>query len=110
MIAHINEVGEKQTVKEHLEGTAKLAETFASNFDCGEMGYFCGILHDIGKYSEEFQRRINDPEHNRKVDHSTAGAIIAMQKKNPPAAMAIAGHHSGLLDGGSRKMAEESVD
>lgn len=108
MIAHINEVGEKQTVKEHLEGTAELAETFAKNFDCGEMGYFCGILHDIGKYSEEFQRRINDPEHNRKVDHSTAGAIIAMQKKNPPAAMVIAGHHSGLLDGGSSKMSEES--
>lgn len=108
MIAHINELGEKQTVKEHLEGTAEWAKMFAEDFDCGEMGYFCGILHDIGKYSEEFQRRINDPEHTRKVDHSTAGAIEAKKMKNTFAAMAIAGHHSGLLDGGSYKMAEES--
>lgn len=103
MIAHINESGEEQTIEEHLHGTARLAEGFAKEFGCGEMGYFCGILHDIGKYSGEFQRRIKDPEHTRKVDHSTAGALEAMRRNNIPAAMAIAGHHSGLLDGGSWK-------
>ena len=70
--------------------------------------FYNSQLLDIGKYSEEFQKRINDPEHTRKVDHSTAGAIEARKMKNTFAAMAIAGHHSGLLDGGSPKMSEES--
>lgn len=106
--AHINDLGKKQSIEKHLKGTAELAQNFANDFDCGEMGYFCGILHDIGKYSEEFQRRINDPLYTQKVDHSTAGAMEAMKRKNPPAAMVIAGHHSGLLDGGSRKADSES--
>ena len=110
MIAHINEYGDEQTIKEHLEGTAERAETFAEEFGCGEIGNFCGLLHDIGKYSKQFQERIRDPEHVGKVDHSTAGAVeaIAMSKENIPLAMIIAGHHSGLLDGGSDKISRES--
>ncbi len=73
-IAHINELGEVQTVKDHLQGTAERARRFASEFGCADMGYLCGLMHDIGKYSEEFQKRIHDPEHTRRVDHSTAGA------------------------------------
>ncbi len=107
MVAHINESGERQSIKEHLQGTAKIAESFAQEFGCGEMGYFCAMLHDIGKYSEAFQKRIEDPEHVKKVDHSTAGALEAMGQNNVPAAMAIAGHHSGLMDGGSFKLARE---
>ena len=107
MVAHINESGERQSIKEHLQGTAKIAESFAQEFGCGEMGYFCAMLHDIGKYSEAFQKRIEDPEHVKKVDHSTAGALEAMGQGNVPAAMAIAGHHSGLMDGGSFKLAQE---
>lgn len=107
VIAHINESGEKQSIKDHLYGTAKIVEAFAKEFDCGDMGYFCGILHDIGKYSVEFQRRINNPNNEKKVDHSTAGALEAMKQNNIPAAMVIAGHHSGLLDGGSYKLSTE---
>ena len=72
--AHINDLGEKQSVKEHLSGTAERAEQFAESFGCGGAGYLCGLMHDIGKYSGDFQRRIQDPEHVKKVDHSTAGA------------------------------------
>ena len=102
MIAHINASGKIQTVKSHSEGTACLTQQFAEEFGCGKQGYFCGLLHDIGKYSEAFQRRIADPEHTAKVDHSTAGAVEAMKiaKENIPLAMTIAGHHSGLLNGG----------
>ena len=89
MIAHISDLGKKQSIEEHLKGTAERAQIFASDFDCGELGYFCGILHDIGKYSAEFQRRINDPVHTQKVDHSTAGALEAMKRKNPLAAMVM---------------------
>ncbi len=106
-IAHINGAGEIQTIKEHLLGTAERARQFTSEFGCGDVGYLCGLMHDIGKYSAEFQKRIRDPEHTRKVDHSTAGAkeLRQMCLGNIPMAMAVAGHHSGLLDGGLEKQA-----
>ena len=47
-----------QTVLEHLEGTAALAEQFASPFGGGEQARLAGMLHDIGKYSEAFQERL----------------------------------------------------
>ena len=69
--AHIN--GErKQSVKEHLYGTAVLARDFAGRFGKGEWGYCCGMLHDIGKYSLAFQDKITNGT-NKCVDHSTAG-------------------------------------
>lgn len=41
-----------------------------------------------------------------KVDHSTYGAEVALQKyRSPMVAFCVAGHHSGLPDGGSRKAA-----
>lgn len=109
MIAHINSKGEIQTVEEHLKGTAEKAGGFAAEFDCEKMGYLCGLMHDIGKYSAEFQRRIQDPEHVGRVDHSTAGAkeLKGMGDQYLAAAMAVAGHHSGLLDGGNYKLARE---
>ncbi len=107
-IAHINEFGEIQTLKEHLQGTAEKAKEFAEEFGCGDVGYLCGLMHDIGKYSVEFQNRIRDPEKFKKVDHSTAGAreLCHMSINYIPMAMAVAGHHSGLLDGGLAKLAQ----
>ena len=111
LIAHINELGKEQTIKEHLLGTADLARQFAGEFECGEIGYLCGLMHDIGKYSEEFQKRIRDPEHVKKVDHSTAGTkeLCSQSGDYLPFAMAVAGHHSGLLNGGNAKIAGEGT-
>lgn len=107
-IAHINKLGENQSVMEHLSGTAKLAEQFADEFGCGKAGCLCGQMHDIGKYSDAFQKRIRDPEHVKKVDHSTAGAkeLYQMSAEYISLAMAVAGHHSGLLDGGNFNIAQ----
>ena len=88
-----------QTVLEHLEGTAALAEQFARPFGGGEQARLAGMLHDIGKYSEAFQSRLQGSSCT--VDHSTAGAQEAFRLRQPEAAFAIAGHHSGLPDGGS---------
>ncbi len=91
--------GREQSVIAHLRGTAKLAEAFASDFGAGDEGRRCGMLHDVGKYSAAFQRRINgSPEH---VDHSTAGAAEAAKLGDVCAAFCIAGHHGGLPDGGT---------
>ena len=62
-----------QSLKEHLENTARLAGEFAKESEAGDGAYCAGLLHDIGKYSVEFQRRINGS--NEKVDHSKAGAV-----------------------------------
>jgi len=98
--AHKKEDGILQPLHNHLEGTADLCKKFAEQFDAGELGYFIGILHDIGKYSNEFQDRLlnNGP----KVDHSTSGASECIKHRNPFAAFCISGHHGGIPNGGSR--------
>ena len=100
-IAHID--GKRiQTIKEHLEGTADLAGMFASKFGKEDWGFFCGILHDIGKYSNDFQKRICG-ESEDQVDHSTAGARVCEKMGGLYSFMSycIAGHHAGLPDYGS---------
>lgn len=98
--AHLSEDGTRtQTVYEHLSGTAKLAGEFASCFGAREEAEFCAWLHDIGKYTAGFQRRLRG---GPPVDHSTAGAQEAWKRQHPHAAFAIAGHHSGIPDGGTR--------
>lgn len=100
-IAHKNE-GREQSVQEHLEGTAKLAGTFAEKFDKEEWGYCCGMLHDIGKYSEEFQRKIKE-DTAEQVDHSTAGAKLCSELNGYYSILSycIAGHHAGLPNFGN---------
>ena len=100
-IAHKD--GEReQTVKEHLEGTAQLSGEFAAKFGKEEWGYCCGMLHDIGKYSKEFQKKIQENT-NEHVDHSSAGARLCMETGGMYQFLAycIAGHHAGLPDYGN---------
>lgn len=98
-LAHKTEDDREQTVLEHLTGTAGLCAGFASVFGAEEQGELAGLAHDIGKYSDAFQRRLSG---GPKVDHATAGAVECQKLHQPYAAFAVAGHHSGLPDGGSR--------
>lgn len=98
-LAHISEDGTRtQTVYDHLAGTARLAGSFAAPFGAQSEAEFAAWLHDVGKYSDAFQLRLKG---GPKVDHSTAGAQEAWVRHHPHAAFAVAGHHSGLPDGGS---------
>ena len=101
-LAHKREDGITQSLKEHLENTAQLAGKFAKEFGAYDWGYCAGMLHDIGKYSDEFQERINGS--NKKVDHSTAGAQLCWSKKGLYQFLSycIAGHHAGLPDTGGK--------
>lgn len=98
--AHVREDGKTQTVEEHLRGTAELCGAFADAFQSREQGTLIGNAHDIGKFSAAFQKRLFDQA--PRVDHSTAGAYECFKRRQPYAAFCIAGHHSGLPDGGSR--------
>ena len=86
----------EQSIKEHLTNTAVLAAQFSDVFNCKDWGYYCGERHDLGKYSEAFQKRIWDD--GPKVDHSTAGA---KESKIQIIQAIVAGHHSGLMDSGN---------
>lgn len=100
LYAHTAPEGDWQPLDRHLENVAKLAADFASRFGGGELASRCGMLHDIGKGSEAFQRRLLDSD--EKVDHSTCGAQHAVMSLAIPGhllAYAIAGHHGGLPDG-----------
>ena len=73
-----------------------------------EWGYVIGLLHDLGKFSPEWQDYLKkkvDPHADEvlgKVDHSTAGAQYVVTHGHPLLghlmAYGIAGHHTGLLD------------
>ena len=100
-IAHKD--GERvQSVKAHLEGTAERAGDFAEKFGKREWGYCCGMLHDIGKYAKEFQKKIQENTDDR-VDHATAGAQVCKEQGGyyPILSYCIAGHHAGLPDYGN---------
>lgn len=98
----------------HLERVAFWAATFADAFGAADWARLAGLWHDLGKYSQEFQRYLDSaggtdahleerPEISAKVDHSTAGAQHAHaalpRGYGTLLAYLIAGHHAGLPDG-----------
>lgn len=98
-LAHISEDDRPQTVLQHLTGTAELCGRFAMPFGAEELGELTGLAHDIGKYSDAFQHRLQG---GARVDHATAGAYECWRLGQSAAAFCVAGHHGGLPDGGSR--------
>lgn len=95
---------EWQLLIDHLKNVAEYAEKFASSFGADRLAYVAGLLHDLGKYSIEFQSRLEGS--NEKVDHSTAGAIEAEKRFGiigRVLAYVISGHHGGLPNGNRGK-------
>jgi CRISPR-associated endonuclease/helicase Cas3 len=92
-----------QSVEQHLLSTAELSRGFASTFGGGEYGCSVGLLHDLGKFSVEFQQRLAGA--SIKVDHSTAGAqeAIALYGRGIGTVLGyvVSGHHAGIPDYGS---------
>ncbi len=124
-IAHHDERrGLSQPLAVHLAEVSTLAEGYAIKLGLPLSAELIGLLHDLGKYSKEFQNYIKsavglldqdvdeeavDPiERKGKVDHSTAGAQWIWRelgKQGPEGRIAaqfltlcIASHHSGLID------------
>ncbi|MET0051627.1 MAG: CRISPR-associated helicase Cas3' [Candidatus Thiodiazotropha sp.] len=88
-----------QLLSDHLTRVARLAGENASYFRSEQLATVCGLLHDLGKYSEAFAKRL---EGGKRVDHATAGAKIAVEKwprLGKLLAYVVAGHHAGLANG-----------
>jgi len=111
--AHSSENPDKawQTIFEHLSETADRAGKMASKFKAREFAFACGMLHDLGKYSDAFQEKLHGKQ--LRVDHSTAGAkealILYEEALGKLLAYCIAGHHSGLLNYGTAASTEGTL-
>src|SRR5271165_1827788 len=63
---------EWQPLAEHLRAVADAAGARGAKFGAGNAAALAGLMHDLGKYSLAFQRRLEGA--GERVDHSTAGA------------------------------------
>ena len=90
-----------QTLQNHATNVGNLAAAFAQVFGADEIACYTGQLHDLGKYSLPFQKRLKGEA--KSVDHATAGAKIAIERWGNAIgklmAFCIAGHHAGLANG-----------
>lgn len=89
-----------QTLADHLN-KCRLTASFAGKFGMTTYGRALGLLHDAGKVSHAFQKRLYG--NSRHVDHSTAGAKVALEQYGDMIGFylgyCIAGHHSGQPNG-----------
>ncbi len=123
-IAHRRKDGDCQNLAQHLLEVSSLARCFSGKIGLGFSGELIGLLHDLGKYSREFQQYlrsavglleqdkdddyVNAASKKGKVDHSTAGAQtlwLELSRRGQLAqivaqilALCVASHHSGLID------------
>ncbi|OUS14731.1 CRISPR-associated helicase/endonuclease Cas3 [Gammaproteobacteria bacterium 50_400_T64] len=115
-IAHVKEQDgeyELHFLSDHLTKVAALTAKNAGVFSCADWAKVAGLWHDLGKYSDDFQKYIKtasgyDSEAHieyeavkGKVNHSDAGAQYAVKQFGVHGrilAYLIAGHHAGLPD------------
>ncbi len=94
--------GEDEPLDRHLAEVGRLSEAFGEAFNSGTWAKALGLLHDLGKACDDFQKRLGGDDEIH-VDHAIAGAFEAMSHLKPWGtllAYALAGHHGGLPDPG----------
>ena len=124
-IAHRRKCDNKeQTVQQHLIEVSRSCRCLAEKINARDAGELIGLVHDFGKYSQQFQAYLQsatgmlnpdvDDEFvdfevlKGKIDHSSAGAQWVWEKfrrYGPQGklvgqilALCLASHHSGLID------------
>lgn len=118
-LAHLEPDGRGQPLSEHLLGVAEGCRVRAAKIGLASAGELIGLLHDLGKYSIEFQQYLRlavaakeDSElavpRKGSVVHSTAGAQAIWRRFKSMGeremifaellAICVASHHSGLID------------
>ena len=95
-----------QTVYDHLLGTARRAAQCLRSAGLEQAGYLAGLLHDMGKYTAEFQQYLaaEDPRKRGSVIHTFQGCRYLMEhfhREHAACAELLAfavGAHHGLFD------------
>jgi CRISPR-associated endonuclease/helicase Cas3 len=114
----------KQSLLEHLSNVAAFSRSHANKIGLPLHGELIGLLHDLGKYSVDFQRYLKsatgllNPDEDDdfvdakgligKIDHSTAASQFVWRELSKQGqlgmivgqiiALCLASHHSGLID------------
>lgn len=101
----------KQPLKDHITNVAKLAKSFGKKVDLSRTMELLGYIHDMGKYSDHFQKYIQkvcleNKKFQDKPDHGVYGAKFIYEKIGNGHteyfqeifALVIAYHHGGLPD------------
>lgn len=135
--AHIRKVDGKkyiQTVEEHCRGVAEIAAELLSDIRLEKTAYLAGIIHDLGKFSENFKNYIEKAADGEKVqrgsvNHTFAGVRFLLEKHSDEQlsgfsdivleilAYAVGAHH-GLFDcvddnnnnGFTKRIQKEGID
>ena len=76
-----------QLLSEHLMNVGNLARRLArlalpTNPHFHDMAACCGLLHDFGKYSDEFQKMIRTGK--GRCQHAVHGAVLAEKARRIP--------------------------
>lgn len=95
-----NTADKRHDLVEHLASVAGQARDFAAPFGGGDLAYWAGMWHDLGKFHPDFQRYLLDCEAAPKVgrkgpDHKRAGTKMAWDRGSM-LSLLIKGHHGGL--------------
>ena len=89
-----------QLLSTHLHKVANLAEKFAAPLNLCAEAKLAGLLHDLGKYRDEFQAYLRGERGSSvETQHAIFGAAWAMER-SLASTLPVAGHHAGLHDCG----------
>jgi len=92
--------GQWQPLRTHLRNVASLAKRFAAPLNFENEAELAGLLHDLGKYRDEFQAYLcGQRESSIETQHAIYGATWALfPHQQLGTFLAVAGHHAGLHD------------
>ena len=94
-----NRAGTCHGLTEHLRAVAAQAERFAEPFGAGVLARWLGLLHDVGKAADEWQRGLASAAATGGpvgIDHKAAGVRWGIGLGLWRWVMAVHGHHGGL--------------
>jgi CRISPR-associated helicase Cas3/CRISPR-associated endonuclease Cas3-HD len=94
--------GLPESLADHARAVVSTASSFAEGFSDGQSAAVAGWFHDLGKFADQMQQRLNGKDPKGR-DHWSAGVVAAWNFYGKfgksvfnPIAASIAGHHVGL--------------